>query len=88
MGGPSSSRRWALKRNLPALIHAGDILKLHRLGEWVEPNVLEACEKAVESPSLLEPWESGMIHKQWKLLAESGKLRGIRSKTSPQSETD
>lgn len=39
MGGPDGSRKWALKRNLPALIHAKDILKLQERGEIVRADI-------------------------------------------------
>jgi hypothetical protein len=78
--GGGSSRKWAIKRNLPALIHAKDILALHRRGEPdIHQGVLAACDKAVNSPSLLLPHEGRIIHAVWRQFAETGKLRGIRN---------
>lgn len=77
----ANSRKWALKNNLPALIHAKDILKLHKIGDpGVQSDILEVCTKAISEPSMLLPFEIGMIHKYWRLAAEAGKLRGIRTK--------
>jgi hypothetical protein len=80
MGGPQDSRKWALKRNLPALIHAKDILRLIERGVTdVRPDIIEACHKATESPSLLMYWEKSMIEAEWLRRAKAGQLRGIRS---------
>jgi len=80
MGG--NSRKAALKRNLPALIKAKDIIKLFSIEDTsiIEIEILKLCEKAVNSPSLLLPHESRIIHGRWVKLAESGKLRGIRNR--------
>lgn len=78
MGGPDSSRKWALKNNLYALIKAKDILKLLERGEQIPESVMFACDKAINSPSLLLPSEKRVIQSQWIAFAEAGKLRGLR----------
>ncbi len=79
MGGPDSSRKWALKRSLPALIKAKDILKLHEQGESIGAEMFNLCTKAVEAPSLLPRFEGNKIYREWVNWAKTGKLRGIRS---------
>ena len=91
MGGPSSSRKWALKRNLPGLIHAKDILELLKRGEPdITEEVIQTCNKAVTMPSELLPYEQAIIHGQWFAFAKAGKLRGIRRPkvldSAPQNE--
>lgn len=78
MGGPDSSRKWALKNNLHALIKAKDILKLLERGEKIPESVMFACDKAINAPSLLVPSEKRAIQFQWMAFAEAGKLRGLR----------
>jgi len=75
-----NSRRAAVKRNLWALIKAADILKVHEPGlNEIGPDVLAVCRIATESPSLLYEGQKRMIWAVWQELAESNKLRGIRT---------
>ena len=75
-----SSRRAAVRRNLPALIKAKDILKVHERGlHEIGPNVLDVCRIATESPSLLYEGQKRMIWAVWQELAEANKLHGIRT---------
>lgn len=78
MGG--NSRKAALRRNLPALIKAKDILTAWDRGIY-EPNdtVREICRVATEAPSILTEWQKRVIWSVWQELAECGKLRGIRT---------
>lgn len=75
--GPGNSRKWAAKWAIRSTIHACHLLKLVKQGEHLEPEILAACEKATTSPSLLEPWEKAVIHKEWERWAITGRLRGI-----------
>ena len=76
----SNSRKAAFRRNLPALIKAKDILTVHERGiSEIGPNVLDVCRIATESPSLLYEGQKRMIWAVWQELAESNKLRGIRT---------
>ena len=75
-----SSRRAAVRRNLPALIKAKDILTVHeRSISEISPNVLDVCRIATGSPSLLSKGQNHMIWAVWHQLAEANKLRGIRT---------
>lgn len=76
----SNSRKAALRRNLPALIKAKDILTVHERGiSEIGPNVLAVCRIATESPSLLTVGQSRMVWAVWQKLAEANKLHGIRT---------
>ena len=78
-----SSRRAAVRRNLPALIKAKDILTVHERGiQEMQPDVLDVCRIATESPSLLTVGQSRMVWAVWQELAEANKLRGIRTANS------
>src|SRR5690242_8152581 len=80
MGSIDGSRKAALKRNLPFLIRANDILTLKKRGEQdIWPETLEACVSATTKPSLLSAHEKGMISSCWIHFAKQGKLRGIRN---------
>ena len=75
-----SSRRAAVRRNLPMLIKAKDIMTVHERGiSEISPNVLDVCRIATESPSLLTMGQSRMVWAVWQELAEENKLRGIRT---------
>ena len=75
-----SSRRAAVRRNLPALIRAKDILAVHKRGiQEMRPDVLDVCRIATESPSLLYEGQKRMIWAVWQELAEANKLHGIRT---------
>ena len=75
-----SSRRAAVRRNLPMLIKAKDIMTVHERGiSEIGPNVLDVCRIATESPSLLYEGHKRMIWAVWQELAEANKLRGIRT---------
>ena len=75
-----NSRKAAVKRNLWALIKAADILKVHEQGRHeIDPNVLDVCRIATESPSQLYDGQKCMIWAVWQKLAEANKLRGIRT---------
>ena len=76
----SNSRKAALRRNLPALIKAKDILTVHERGiSEIGPNVLDVCRIATESPSILTVGQSRMVWAVWQELAEANKLHGIRT---------
>ena len=82
-----SSRLAAVRRNLPALIKAKDILTVHERGiSEIGPNVLDVCRIATESPSLLTVGQSRMVWAVWQELAEANKLRGIRTANKVLSE--
>ena len=76
-----NSRKAAVRRNLWALIKAKDILTAHerRLHE-INPNVLDVCRIATETPSLLYERQKRMIWCVWQELAEGNKLHGIRTR--------
>ena len=76
----SNSRMSAVKRSLPALIKAKDILKAVERGICDQgKTVMEICRCAVESPSLLNERQKRIIWSVWVDLAERGVLHGIRT---------
>lgn len=75
-----NSRRAAVRRNMPALIRAKDVLMARARGiGGVSDDLVEVCRIATESPSLLTPWQYRMVYAGWIELAEAGHLRGIRN---------
>jgi len=75
----SNSRKEALRRNLPALIKAKDIITVAERGiSEIEPDVLDVCRVATGSPSLLTEGQRRMVWAVWQKLAEANKLHGIR----------
>lgn len=84
MGGPDSSRKWAVKRALPSIIKGKDILALHERGETdIYPDTLAAARLSQSAPSILTGRDHCLIRSCWMFFAKQGKLRGIR--THPQS---
>ena len=84
-----NSRKAALKRNLWALIKAADILKVHEQGRHeIGSNVLDVCQIATKSPSLLYDGQKRMIGAVWQELAEANKLHGIRTANAPHQTTE
>lgn len=79
MGGPDSSRKWALKRNRIFIAHASDLLKLRdKHGEQLPEDSEAAATFALQAPSLLEGRQIAAIQRAWLAFAREGKLRGIR----------
>jgi hypothetical protein len=72
-----NSRKWATKRAVRAIIHAKHLLKLAQT-EKIEPEILAACDRAINMPSLLENREKAIIYAEWERWAVTGKLRGIK----------
>ena len=82
-----NSLKAAVKRNLPYLIKAKDILTAHIRGiSVIDNDALNVCTIAVTRPSQLLDGQNCIIWAVWQDLAESGKLRGIR--TGQNNEVD
>lgn len=76
-----NSRKVAVRANLGYLIKARDILTILNNGEQGLPaEVITYCHIATTTPSFLEHWQGQKIDGLWLILAESGKLKGIRGK--------